>query len=87
MPLYDFKCEDCNKEFEDFLLILQLKDYILSTRCICGGRVKQIITGVGRDWFHPHVNYDFDGTPRTVTSKKHLKKLCKEFGVYARCLD
>jgi len=83
MPLYDVQCLDCYKEFEVTCHVAELD----TLRCGCGGQVKILLTGTNRDWFHPHINEDFDGTPIEVTSKNHLRELCKKHGVYSRALD
>ena len=87
MPLYDFECKKCKHQFEIFGCIKDLKMLQSKKRCpICRGRIRQVITKANRDWFRPHINEDFDGTPIQVTSKEHYKELCKKYGVQARCL-
>ena len=83
MPLYDFQCLKCNKEFEQFSKI----DRRLSVKCSCGGKTKVLLSTASKDWFKPSVWEDFTDYPIEVTSKKHLKELCKKHGVYARALD
>ena len=87
MPRYDFECLDCHKVEEILCCINDLDTVTVKQRCECGGELKQIITTApAPDWFREHVNYDFDGTPKEVKSKAHLKELCKQYGVQARCL-
>lgn len=87
MPLYDFECLTCGKQFENFCCINDLEYFTIKQRCPkCGNKVKRLIGGIKKDWFKPHINEDFDGTPIEVTSKKHLKELCKKHGVYSRAL-
>jgi hypothetical protein len=92
MPLYDFECLDdknikCKKVFENFCCINDLKSFIIKQRCpLCNSKVKLLIGGFKKDWFQVHINEDFDGTPIEVTSKKHLKELCKKHGVQSRAL-
>lgn len=87
MPLYDFECPKCKKTFEKFCCINDLECYTIKQKCpICETQLKRLIGGIKKDWFRPHINEDFDGTPIEVTSKKHLKELCKKFGVQSRAL-
>lgn len=83
MPLYDFECLKCHKEFEHACKI----DERTSVKCQCGGQTKQIIKKFpNQDWFHPFVSEDFNGEPIQVRSKNHYKQLCEEHGVYSRAL-
>jgi len=82
VPLYDFQCLKCGKGFEQFSKL----DNRLNVKCSCGGKTSICLTTAKRDWFRVHINEDFDGTPIEVTSKKHLKELCKKHGVYSRAL-
>jgi len=88
MPLYDFECTACGKEVEIFCCINDLEQRKMDTRCpSCQCTVKQVIKAVRPgDWFREHVNYDFDGTPIQVTSKRHYRELCRKFNVQARAL-
>jgi len=88
MPLYDLECKDCGHVYEIFCCIKDKDNYIINQKCPkCKGEVKQLYNiGKEKDWFHPHINEDFDGTPIQVTSKKHMRELCKKFGVQARAL-
>ncbi len=83
MPLYDVKCAKCNKEFEAFAKIAQRG----SIKCECGGLAAIMLSSNKRDWFRPFISEDFNGEPIEVQSKEHYKRLCKEHGVYARCLQ
>jgi hypothetical protein len=90
MPLYDLECEECGRVQEIFCCINSLRPTIMSASCkdpLCGGKQKQIIrTGRAGDWFHSFVSEDFNGSPIEVTSRRHLKQLCKEHGVQSRAL-
>lgn len=87
MPLYDFKCKNCEKVFENFCCINEVESFTIQLRCPeCNGKVDRLIGGVKKDWFKVHINEDFDGTPIEVTSKKHLKELCKKHGVISKAL-
>lgn len=81
MPLYDLKCLTCGREFEEFSKI----DKRLSVKCPCGGGTK-VLLGAKRDWFRAGLWEDFTDHPIEVTSKKHLRELCKRYEVQARCL-
>lgn len=87
MPLYDFKCKKCGGVIEDFCCINELEEYTINKKCPkCRGGVKRLIGGAKKDWFQVHVNENFDGTPIEVTSKRHLKELCKKHNVTSRAL-
>ena len=80
MPLYDFGCLECGKEFEEFSKISS-KHLV---KCpSCGGECKGLIGGTKVEIFKPFVTEDFDDTPVRVESKAHYKELCKKHGVYA----
>lgn len=84
MPLYDFQCLRCNKEFEDFVSLR----FLDRMRCPeCKAKVKVVIKQANKDWFTPHINDDFTGEPIEVTSRKHLRELCKQHNCYSRALD
>lgn len=82
MPLYDYKCEVCGEEFEDFR---HIEDREKVTHC--GVKAKLLISKANNDWFRPHWNEHIseDG-PVYVESKRHYKELCKKHGVYSMAL-
>jgi len=82
MPLYDYRCLKCGKEFEQFSKI----DNRLEVKCSCGGKTEILMSTVHKDWFRPGYWEDFDDKPIYVSSKNHLKRLCREYGVYSRAL-
>lgn len=84
MPIYEYKCKTCDKEFEKLARI----DDRHKTKCDCGGDSQLLISSsISRDWFRPHMNENIDTNgPIYVESKGHYKKLCKERGLEARCL-
>lgn len=85
MPLYDYKCKQCNYEFEEVRKIAERYEI----KCPkCQGDVELLITCNKRDWFRPFWQEHFElDRPIFVESKRHYKKLCKQYGVTARCLE
>lgn len=84
MPLYDYFCNDCAGEFEEFNCIEE-RDKALCPYCQSYS-TQLLITCNKRDFFRAHWNEHLDHNPIYVESKEHYKKLCKEKGVTARCL-
>ena len=84
MPLYDYQCSVCGTPIEVFFKIDEKPESIPCSNC--NGLMYQIISSFHRDWFRPHWNENFTNKPVFVESKEHMKKLCKQYGVYARCL-
>lgn len=84
MPLYDVKCQKCEREFEHVCKISEIDNIT----CSCGGKCKTLITNNKRDWFpeggfwHPN----FDTEPVFVKTKKHFKELCKQYNMTSRAL-
>ncbi len=79
MPLYDFKCLDCDKEFEELSKIAERKN----VRCECGGSTKQLLSSP-RGYMFPtgwweHLSKDGEN----VRGKEHLRSLCKRHECYA----
>ena len=82
MPLYDVKCRQCGKEFEAFAKIAEREDVV----CECKGRTTILIT--------THNNFETwllgtwqdlpdgpDGKPIKIQSRRHLKEVCRQYGV------
>lgn len=84
MPLYDFQCESCGKEFEQFATIPKRKE----VRCPdCNGATKVLITSTkSKHWFQPHWNPEFTGEPVWVRSLNHYKDLCLRHNVTSRAI-
>jgi len=83
MPLYDFKCLNCNEEFEQFA---RIKDRN-KVKCWCDGETEILITNSKNDdWFKPHFNEHFTGEPVFVKSRRHMKELCLKHDVTSRAL-
>lgn len=85
MPLYDFRCEGCGKEFEYLCKIEEMEGVECSD---CGGSCKALIshTSKNRDWFRPHWNPNFDLDPVWVETKGKFKELCRRHNVTSRAL-
>lgn len=86
MPLYDYECPNCGMVFEE----LKPMDQRHTAPCPqCGGKAKMVILQAKRDWTWRIEGWweDFDEKPVYVRDKRHLKELCKKYGVYAKCLD
>ncbi len=84
MPLYLYRCTECQKEFED------LRDYKdqNSAHCPdCGGKVKTMITRPTVKVFRPFWHPGMDFHPQFIGSRAEFKRKCKEFGVTAPDVD
>ena len=46
MPVYDYQCCDCSKEFEEWLPMAERKVPEEAPCAKCGGKIKQILTGL-----------------------------------------
>lgn len=83
MPLYDVKCQACQKEFEHFCKIADLP----SIRCDCGGQCQTLITNSRtQDWFKPFWHPNLSHEPIFVESRNHFKQLCKKYGMTSHAL-
>lgn len=85
MILYCYECPHCGQGFEAYNNI--------TTRCyqecpVCGKLSNLVIRPSNpRDWFRPHWNEHLDPDKSIyVKTRSHYKDLCKQYGVYARCL-
>jgi putative FmdB family regulatory protein len=83
--LYVYKCEGCGFEDE---VVRSVEDRDKDLLCEkCNHSMKRVMRfTTNRDWFRAHWNEDLDHEPIFVESKQHYKRLCKERGVFARCL-
>ena len=46
MPVYDYQCYECNKEFEEWLPIAERKVPEVTPCVECGGKIKQVLIGM-----------------------------------------
>ena len=66
MPTYDYRCEKCENEFEEMLLISK-KDEPTETPCTeCGGEVKQVVAA-------PYFGYDNIKTRHSTVPTQSLQ--------------
>ncbi|RLF28924.1 MAG: hypothetical protein DRN14_03300 [Thermoplasmata archaeon] len=83
MPLYAYKCEECENEWEEFKKV----DERLNTKCPkCGGKCKIDFSKFGTRnimFFTPWTYEDLDVYPIHITSKKQLKRECEKRGLKA----
>ncbi len=83
MPLYDYKCLDCDNEFED---LRSINDRANSFCPKCTSRKVKILlshTSKNQDWFRPGYN---EGLDMYIESKDQLKKECLKQNVTSRAL-
>ena len=80
MPLYDYKCKKCNKKFEDFKMVSEMKTSICPE---CGGEAENVFTPCRFNFsiFHDYVDYHITDAPVHVKSREHKKQLLKENGL------
>lgn len=71
MPLYDYYCIVCNKEFEDVKLIKDRK-YTLCPNC--GDLCKQIMTTIRTQIRFTEGVYDIGQTEQHISSRRQLKE-------------
>ena len=86
MPIYQYKCKVCRKEFDEFKHIKDRNN----TKCKCGGDVQLLIKTnkhMGIHIWKPYWEENITHQPVLVESKNHLKKLCKKNDVIAHRLD
>ena len=84
MPQYSYICDDCGFAFVGFASVANRH----RLRCPeCRGKPHIDIAAQGRtigvtaDGVWPKTMKEFDGTPIEVRSRKHLKELCKVYGM------
>lgn len=83
MPLFDFRCLDpkCANVEEHYAKVDERK----SVCSVCGGESTRLITSryaIHADYASKDfVTSDITGSEVRITSRKQMRKLCKEFGV------
>ena len=80
MPMYDYECKNCGKDFEMFAKIADRKK--VKSPC-CNSAGEQLITGTS---YHPFPEGFWEhiaNEPIYVNDKPHLKRLCEEHGCHA----
>jgi putative FmdB family regulatory protein len=85
MPVYDFACDDCKKEWEGY--VHSFDDP--TPDCECGGASQKVWRprwSRKNNDLYPYItkNIHPDGRPIEVESASHLNKLCKQYGVRHR---
>ena len=83
MPLYRYKCEQCDNVFEELKDVEERKN----AYCECGGDTKQLIGSFNRGFvLEPQYFEHLDTEPVWIENKQHLKQECEKRGVEAKCL-
>lgn len=78
MPIYDYKCSDCDLEQERYEKIDALE-----VRCSCGGVMRRKITtryAVHGD-VKPYIDENIAKNPVLVKNRRHREQLMKENGL------
>jgi putative FmdB family regulatory protein len=80
MPIYNYKCYECNTEFESFSTI---KDREIATCSKCGKKAKKLFIGKHCNIFDPFKPYwseniSNDNKPVLIGSRAERKRLLKE---------
>lgn len=84
MPLYDYKCMECDNQFEEYAKI-DKRNGVMCPKCNHPCEI-QITNSHSQDWFKPHWNPNFDIDPVFVRSRNHMKQLCKKYNMTSRAL-
>lgn len=82
MPLYNYKCNACEKTFEE---LRSIEERAAATCPVCEAPATKQLSIDGTD-YHPFPEGVFEHiatTPIYVNDKPHLKRLCREHGVMA----
>jgi len=74
MPIYEYRCKKCSKEFE---LVQKITDDPMSECPDCGGKVERLVSATsfslkGGGWYKD--GYASSGTKTTKPEKKDSKK-------------
>lgn len=84
MPLYTFKCQYCEHEFET---IASLEERATILCPICSGPTRGLITGTKYHAFPCGWWRDLAPNPIYISSRQQLKEECEKHGCYAKYLD
>ena len=71
MPTYEYECEKCHLQFEQFQ---RMKDEPVKTCPACGGRVRRLISGGGGFLFKGNGFYITDHRSKSYKSKEREEK-------------
>ena len=84
MPLYDYECIECEKEFEAF----RKMDDRYAIRCECGGDIKIIFKSKSAELslFRPGF-YEHVGEGIWADTPQQLQDACNEHGSYSAYLE
>lgn len=75
MPMYDYKCESCGKEFVELRKIDLRNEPVL---CKCGGIAPKVISLTQLDPWKPVTLEHVESKPRTFETRKELTAYCKK---------
>ena len=81
MPIYDYRCKECNKEFEELATIAQRN--LVKSPCCDSSTMIVIKSGASYHRFPEGMFEHITENPIWVNDKPHLKQLCKEHGCHA----
>jgi len=78
MPIYDFKCEKCQKITEAIAPIVYSGQQYIT--CECGYIAYRIFSGTHFIPFKPYIETNLGDEPVEIKSKKELRKECNKVG-------
>lgn len=86
MPVHDFKCQHCLREFERYQSQLELKDF--ETCIFCDGKAKKVFRSSRLSMFREgYYEIDDPGKDPYISSMSQLRDECKKRGLVSRYVE
>lgn len=84
MPIYQYQCPECNREWENLLSVADRG----TERCRdCHALATQVFAAPAVHTWTPGYFYHLDTKPIYIESKEQLRDECKKRGKIAHCLS
>lgn len=86
MPVYNYRCESCNEEIEEFSHVVSSSREVTVVCQKCGALAKRVLsTGIkyhiqAGHFFEPYVDTDITGDPIKIESHDQFVRECEKAG-------